>query len=411
MKFTELAIRNLKPQASRFEVLDDDIRGFCMRVTPNGAKSWVLNYKINTVRKRMTLGTYPLVSLKEARQAALAARKLLDQGLDPTQERDDARREEERRREQERQQITVAQLLDEYMERWAKPNKRSWREDERIIQHDLLPAMGKMKAKDVRRVDVVRMLDGIVDRGSPIQANRTFGVIRKAFNFGVQRGLLETTPIVGIQAPAANNRRERMLSESEMLAVWRGLADAAMEPITKTAIKLLLLTAQRSGEVAGMEWSEIDGPWWTIPGEKAKNGRPHRVFLSEQAREVLAGLDQETRFVIQSPRTTGPIVQTALSHAIRRNLAHFGVEHFTPHDLRRTTASHMTGMGISRLVVSKILNHVEQSITAVYDRHTYDAEKQTALEAWGRRLTALVEGRDEQNNGKIVRLGGQVRAG
>jgi integrase len=154
--------------------------------------------------------------------------------------------------------------------------------------------------------------------------------------------------------------------------------------------------------VVSAAWEEFDrvNGWWTIPAEKSKNKLPHRVPLSPLALEVLDQARKvcgESRYPFPSPRGDQPMAQIALGHALRKNLAVLGAGDFTPHDLRRTAASHMTGMGISRLVVSKILNHVERGITAVYDRHSYDAEKRQALEAWARKLEAIITGQARNN--------------
>jgi integrase len=193
-----------------------------------------------------------------------------------------------------------------------------------------------------------------------------------------------------------------VLTEEELREFWTRLNDARMDEGTRLALKLQLATAQRSGEVISSAWDEFDlvNGWWTIPAEKSKNKLPHRVPLSppalevlEQARKVCGG----SFYPFPSPRGDKPMAQIALGHALRKNLAVLGVGDFTPHDLRRTAASHMTGMGISRLVVSKILNHVERGVTAVYDRHSYDAEKRQALEAWGRKLQAIITGQAPSN--------------
>jgi integrase len=179
-----------------------------------------------------------------------------------------------------------------------------------------------------------------------------------------------------------------------------------MEKYTALALKLQLITAQRKGEVAGAEWVNFDlkGGWWTIPAEKSKNGFPHRVPLSPLAMETLNKLEELTgssRWLFPSPRDGQHIAETSVDHAVRVNAEHFAIDHFTPHDLRRTSASMMTASGIQRLTVSKILNHVESGVTAVYDRHGYDKEKRQALETWERKLTSILTGK---SSGKVIPL-------
>jgi integrase len=173
---------------------------------------------------------------------------------------------------------------------------------------------------------------------------------------------------------------------------------------TSLALKFQLVTAQRKGEVAAAEWAEMDlaSGWWTIPAEKSKNKLPHRVPLSPLAIGLLTLAKEaagNSPWVFPSPRDGGKkkIADTAIDRAVRNNRKIFGVDDFTPHDLRRTAASHMTGVGISRLVVAKILNHMESGITAVYDRHSYDPEKKRALDAWARVLDEIINGKAADN--------------
>jgi integrase len=165
----------------------------------------------------------------------------------------------------------------------------------------------------------------------------------------------------------------------------------------------MLLTAQRRGEVLSLRWQDIDGTWWTIPAEFAKNGRSHRVPLSPEAVAILARLREgaEGPWVFPSPTADGPIENP--QKAVQRLRTCANVRNLRLHDLRRTAASHMTGMGISRLTVQKLLNHAERDVTAVYDRHSYDPEKRTALEAWDRRLAEIVSG--ERHGAEVVPLG------
>jgi len=390
MKLTDLSLKNLKAKAERYEVWEEGRHGFGVRVTPKGHKSFIYMYRFGGKARRLTLGHYPAMSLAEARQAHADARTLLEKGFDPG-----AKAVSER--EEQRKAPTVADLAQEYLEKWAEVRKRerSIREDKRILDKDVLPAWGTLKALDITRRDVINLLDEIVDRGAPIMANRTLAVIRKMFNFAVTRDIVPVSPCVGVQAPAPEQQRDRVLTPDEIRALWQSLEVAKMAEGTKLALKLQLVTAQRKGEIVSAAWEEIDllEGWWTIPGEKSKNNLPHRVPLSPlavelfQAAKFIAG---DLPWVFPSPRGGKHITPEAIDHALRRPGSEALGFTFVPHDLRRTAASLMTGMGIPRLVVSKILNHVERGITAVYDRHTYDGEKRQALEKWSRKLKSII---------------------
>ena len=186
--------------------------------------------------------------------------------------------------------------------------------------------------------------------------------------------------------------------------MWHTL-DRPELPITtsiRLALKFQLITAQRKGEILGARRDEIDLDQriWTIPATRSKNGMPHRVPLSPLALAVLdqAGAGQEGEWLFRSSRTGRPITDEAVNHAMLKNSNLLGTGDATPHDLRRTAASHMTSLGISRLVVSKILNHAEPGVTAVYDRHSYDSEKRAALAAWGARLEEIIDARRSPQN-------------
>ena len=238
-------------------------------------------------------------------------------------------------------------------------------------------------------------------------ANRIRATLRKMFNWDILNEIVETNPVYLVPVPARDRRRDRILTEHEIKTVWKALDKEVKEAqkshrkrqaITAGSLKLRLLTGQRGGEVMSMEWNEIDGNWWTIPGNKTKNGLTHRVPLTPFALRIIEemkffaeGTGKKKRplsqFVFPSPIGDAPMANP--QKALERIHAATGVA-FRGHDLRRTAASMMTGMGIPRLTVSKILNHVEQGVTAVYDRHSYDKEKREALEEWGKRLMLIV---------------------
>jgi integrase len=403
MKFTDRSIQALKPHEKRYIEWKDGGNGLGIRITPSGRKSFIFMYRFDGRPRMMTLGVYPKTTLADAHQDQANALKLLEKGIDPGERRVEANQEA-------RKALTVKQLGDEYLEKWAKPRKRSWEEDKRILDKDVLPRWKHRRAKDITRRDVITLLDSIVDRGAPIAANKTLAVIRKMYNFAIGRDIVETTPCAAIPAPSKINQRDRVLSADEIKAFWNNLEEAEMSKEIRLALKLQLLTAQRRGEIATIAWNDVDSEsgWWTIPAERSKNTLPHRVPLSSQATailEELKALNPESSWVFPSPRgKKTPVTADSLTKALSRNFDKLKTEHFSPHDLRRTAASQMTAMGISRLVVSKILNHVESGITAVYDRHSYDKEKRQALDAWGRQLDTIIKGKDEESEDKVVEL-------
>ena len=404
MQFTEKYITALKSKEQRYDIREKSGNGFGLRVFPSGEKSFIFFYTFEGRKRRMTLGSYPALTLAEARHGHRKALSMLENGRDPgftkQMQKIDARISP-----------TVDELVKEYLEKWAKPRKRSWREDERILNKDVVTSFGKRKAKDVTKRDILLLLDKIKERNSPIAANRTLACVRRMFNFAVERDIISVSPCLSVKAPANENRRDRVLSEEEILLFWRGLDDAPMSPGTKLALKFQLTTAQRKGEVVSAEWSDINlnSSWWIIPANKSKNKISHRIPLSSLAIQLLQEVklhSNNSRFLFPSPIGDSHVTGSAVDHALRKCIINLKkwheeykeIEAFTPHDLRRSAATRMSELGIFRLVISKLLNHVERSFTSIYDRHTYDKEKKIALELWAKKLDSIINGVEVKNN-------------
>ncbi|MEW6490548.1 MAG: integrase arm-type DNA-binding domain-containing protein [Thermodesulfobacteriota bacterium] len=421
---TDAKVRTAKPEpGKRLELGDGAGSGLILRVTETGAKSWVYRYRFGDGRQKLTIGPYPAVSLAEARAEADKARALVAKGIDPAAEKQRERLAAQAAREADRLATTLEKLADDFVEKYGKARKRSWQEDKRYLDNDVEPVLGKLKARDVTRAHVRELLRAKVDAGAPIAANRLLAVLRKMFGWAVEEGILDENPCAGIKAPAKKVSKDRVLTPDELRRVWRLLEPptprrkddpapkgpaVAMSPEVRRALRAILVTGQRPGEVAGMTWEEIEGTWWTIPGERAKNGLSHRVHLSKLALEVLG--PRGTGYVFPSPRPKegrpGHVQINAIAQAVRLNQAAFGIPAWTPHDMRRSAASHMAGIGVSPFTVERVLNHTLQGVQAVYNRHSYDAEKREALNRWGAHLGRILAGKGEA---KVIQLraGGQ----
>jgi integrase len=248
-------------------------------------------------------------------------------------------------------------------------------------------------------------LDGIVERGSPVTANRPLSWLRRTCSWAIERGLIDANPCAGIKAPAAETARDRVLSDDELKAVWQ--ASDAFEPVYAGLVKLLILTGQRLREVAGMTWREVDlgAKLWTLPAARAKNNREHTVPLSDLAVEILRALPRidDSDLVLT---LTGRVPVSAVSNIKSRLDARMPPD--TPpwvlHDIRRTVASGMARLGVNIAVVEKLLNHVSGSfagIVGVYQRHSFSDEKRAAMAAWARHVEVLASG---EAAGNIVEL-------
>ena len=396
LKFTARGIEAIKPPKSgQVDYWDAGLPGFILRVSYGGKKAWCVSYRHEGRKRRLTLGTYPALSLADARVKAGDALREVAHSKDPAADKE-AYREAE----------TFGELANLFLEKHSKKSKKSWRVDERAFKRDLLPRFRHRRASSISRKEVIRLLDDIVDRGAPIQANRTLEILRKMYNWAMSRDIVEANPCAGVARPAEEHQRDRVLTDDEIKVVWNALDH---EPPDVAAIfRLRLLTVQRGQEVTTIRHQDIDpkSRWWTIPPEQSKNNLAHRVPLSSQAWAVLEPFyndaPADTVWLFPAPRANGP--KRHLWRHMKSIRERSGVD-FVPHDFRRTGASLMTGMRIGRLTVSKLLNHVETGVTAVYDRHSYDREKREALEAWGAHVEEIVAGeRSAAADEKVVPL-------
>jgi len=385
-KLTKRLIDSLKAPREPFALIwDDELGGFCVRIMASGIKTYLLDYRDRHGRQhRIKIARHGVLTCEEARNQAKQILAGIAKGGDPIAERETARGA-----------VTFRTLAEDYI-RFRCAEKKSGPEDARMIRRELLPHWGRRLARDVSRRDVMTLADEIKKRRAPVMANRTLSLIRRLYNFGLDRELVESNPAARVKPPALEKSRERVLDNAEIKALWHGLDKLPGFPGTRLALKLILATAQRPGEIAALRWEEIDAEGvWTIPAERAKNGRAHRVPLSPLALKLLHSLEAGKEGpAFPSPLDPGrPITRASLAHLLNRGREILAMEHFTPHDLRRTAGSKMSEMGVSRLVLSRILNHTDKGITSVYDRHGYDEEKRAAIEAWGAKLSDIVAGR------------------
>lgn len=379
-KLTDRTVAALKPPSGgQVDYFDDNPRCFGVRVNAGGRKSFFVMYRFEGRLRRYTLGPYPALKLGEARKKAKDALHDAAHGKDPAVAR-----------AHERKAIRFSALGREYMERHAKVKKRSWQEDERILDVELVPHLGGRTAKNIERRDIQRLIDAIARRPAPVQANRTLALVRKIYNFGIEKDLVSDNPCRGVPRPAAENERERVLTDDEIRRFWRA---SATEPDDICgAFRLFLLTGQRHTEVLQMEQEELDlgAQVWVLPGRRTKNGLVHSVPLPDLAMTILRGLDvgsDDRRWVFESSRKSGP--RRTLQKPLARIRTAAKIDDFRIHDLRRTMASKLTSAGVPRQTVARLLNHAERDVTRVYDRYSYDREKREAMEIWAAELLRL----------------------
>lgn len=393
-RWTDAAARAAKPGRDRRVIWGPS--GLGLRITPSGRRTWVFLYRRSGRARWQTLGRYPRVGVAEVHRRHAAALAHLAGGTDPADLALGA--------SQDGAELSVAFLVELYLERYAKVRKRSWAEDQRLLRKDVLPRFGGRRAGGLRRRDVIAMLDEIVARKAPVTANRVLAVLRRVYNWAIGRELVASSPCLQVARPWREQSRERYLSLPELEALVRALhgqvEGCQFSPSERLALLFMLATGQRPGEVAGARWMEMDvvSGWWTIPAERTKNRHVHAVPLSTFARETLGGalLADGPQFVFFRGDSSKRMPSDALGRAMARNRKALGLVDVHPHDLRRTVATQLAAAGTPRVIVARVMNHADKSITQVYDRHVYAEEMRVALETWGRKLAALAAEEEER---------------
>lgn len=397
IKLTKRIVEAAEPAETDQYLWDADVKGFGLKITPTGRKTFLLQYRIagrSSTTERYTIGLHGSPwTVEKARNEALQLLARVKAGHSPA-----AERRQERKREPDAPRLVRA-IAVQFLERHAKPKNRDWAKTQYILDREVLPAWGDREIAEVTRADVIALLDKIVDRGAPIHANRTLAVVRGLFNWAISRGLIERSPAAGVKAPGDEVARDRVLSEDELRAVWQAASETPYP--FGPFLQLLILTAQRRDEVAGLRRSEIDeaAAMWTLPRERAKNDRAHEVPLSPMALEILSAIPRvEGCDLVFSTNGTSPISGFSKAKARLDKASKVGLseaDEWRIHDIRRTVTTHLARMNFPPHVVDKILNHVSGTIggvAAVYNRHSYVSERRQALDAWANRLQSIVEG-------------------
>ena len=411
LNLTDRFVANCKPKdGKQTDFFDAHTSGLSLRVSKNGKRTWSLVFTApRGTRARLTLGHYPQTSLVSARTLATEALGLLDEAKDPRTMVSP----------QAAATVTVALLCESYLEKHVRPNLRTAGNFEQRLKKNVLPLIGPVRLVDLHKRDINRVVDGVLRRGSKIEANRTFEALRAMLNWAMRRGDLDRNPMAGMTKPAQeNSSKERFLNDDEIRHMWNALPQAlAQSKACQRIIKLQLLTGQRVGEVAGMRRDELDlvKAIWSLPGSRTKNASAHTVPLSKSSLEVIVqalnDAGERAQFVFPSPATEGDGDTEERSinpHAVGRTLlrAHeptkqhpegrFGMVPFSSHDLRRTCLTHLAQLGVAPITIATVANH--RSVTkagvtfANYVHYDYQREVRAALEQWAERLVGIVEG-------------------
>jgi integrase len=409
---TEPLLASAKPDPSkRREIPDAKVTGLYFIVQPSGAKSFAARYRVDGKSIKHTLGSYPALSLKAARKKALEAIADAGRGRDP------ATLKRAAKRAALAQQDTVGSVAEAYLARLD--GRASWRyEAGRLIGREILPVLGAVPIADLMKREVRKkvraLLRGIVERGSPIIANRVLAVLKRLASFAVEEEMLDLNPLAPLRPLSKENRRGRVLEEPELRLVWQAFGSA---PFPHGPIgKLLLLTIARRGEVADLSWRELDlaAATWKLPAERAKNGQSCVIPLSEPALELLKELSHfdgtDRVFAVNGKSLEGSFsrAKRGLDAAITAANGGEPIPSWTLHDLRRSVATHMQKLGVRWEVIEACLNHIgkgRSGVAGIYQRHGFEDEKRAALDAWAKRLGEIVAGREPESNVVALRAG------
>lgn len=400
------------PLAGQRFIFDDHRdapRGFGLRITAAGGKAFILRYSVDGRERRKTIGDWPTWSLEAARAEAHDLLRGISKGNDPL--------EAKRRR---REEPTVKELAGDWLAKHAS-GLRSESAIRGYIENDLLPKIGNMKVSDVRRRDVIEVVEAKAER-TPRAAAQLLLYARRMMDFATDRDFIPANPLAGLKPssikvkgkrdPLRSVVRGRVLDAEEIKSFWQGVEKCGLHRLTALCLKMVLVTGQRPGEVAAMHEGEINGRVWTIPANRrGKTDTAHSVYLTDTSLALVAAAKTEIQrlgerrkepwggFIFEAVPGR-PITTAALCRAVDRSHIAMGAKdvqpwgRWTPHDLRRTMRTGLSACRVRPDIAELTIGHTKRGIVAVYDQHGFEAERRAALEAWEARLLRIAAGQD-----------------
>ena len=380
-RLTPKTIDALPPAVNkRYEVHDQLLPGLHLRVSATGGKVFYVSKRVNGQMKRIWIGTWPILTLHEARDKARNILRSIELG----------RYVEKAPHEEEQRMMTLGEVVPQFIELYAKQRTKDWKGSERVLLK--FSSLFSRSIDQIKRADVVRVLDTIIAGGAPTRANRALAAIKKLMNWCIDRGMIETSPVAHLKPPTKETARERVLSEAELKTCWR-MAELEGFPFAQ-CVQLMMLTGQRRGEVSGMRWSELDleQSLWSLPSTRVKNSTAHIVPLAPLAVDILKSVPrfQNSDFVFT---TTGTTPISGFGRLKERLDAAFAdAEDWRFHDLRRTMATNMAMLRVAPHIIEAVLNHksgIVSGVAAIYNRHAYLDEKREALELWAKKVEEM----------------------
>jgi integrase len=387
-KFTDPYIKSLRSRDKTYRETEGN--GFYIRVTPQNKRAWLYRYYYAKADHSITLGYYPTMSLGQARAAYQALFELWQSGVDP---------KAHIAKLEEAKTDTVQKLVMGWYSNYILKERKQPLQIKQLIDADIIPLLGSIELAKLSPALVTTSLDKIVKRGSPVHANKVLATLKQAFSYGVRRGAMTENPAMLLQARdigGIEKPRDRYLTTDEIktLLLFLDSNNNRMSLQTKLAIKIILHTGIRTGELRLATWSEFDyqNSLWTIPKEHTKQGEMMRIHLTEPVKTMFRELQAGSvcKYVL-SAKECEPISLKALSRAINRIQERVGVPHWTAHDLRRSFCTQLgETLLVDPVVIEKCLGHKMPKIMATYNKNEMLSQRKEALTRWSQYLENLL---------------------
>ena len=389
---TDTSIRNAKPKEKPYKLADSG--GLYLLVTPNGSRLWRLKYRVGGIEKLLSFGSYPQVSLKEARDKAFEAKQGLSSGIDPSQTK-----------KAQKASASGADSFEAVAREWFGKFSTGWAPGHaerviRLLERDVFPWIGLRPVREITAPELLAVLRRIEARGAVDTAHRARQTAGAVFRYAVATGRAERDPsgdLRGAIPPARGGHMAAVTDSQKLGGLLRAIDAYEGGLIVRCALRLAPLVFVRPGELRAMEWAEVsvERGEWVIPGQKMKMKREHIVPLSKQALEILEEIRPFTgagRYVFPTPTSSNrPLSDMALLTALRR----MGItkEEATVHGFRATASSLLNAQGWPSDVIERQLAHVEKNqVRAAYNRHDYLPERRKMMQSWSDYLGELKSG-------------------
>jgi integrase len=381
--------RQARKKLIGFNVWDTTDHGLVLRVQPTGHCSFRFFYPMGRAKRWVKIGSLGKITLEDVRTKVSELRLKVRQGEDPAANLTNTG-------------DTFEALARRYVREWSEKHNKSWRQAAGLVDRYLIPCWGKLAASSISRKEVNRLHGSIT---APVLANQVLAAASAVFSWGIKQDIISVNPCHGVERNKTTER-ERVLTDSELPLFWEAFDDAGL--IKSSALKVILLTGQRPGEVSHMRMEHIRDGWWEMPGEPVpalgwpgtKNGKTHNVWLTEPVREIIAELSDGSDSGYVFSENGRPV--DGLDEAMRLICKRLGVsDRVRPHDLRRTFSTRVAAL-FDPMIMDRLINHKEGGVRRVYNRHHYRPENQRVMEAVATHIMGLAHGREQDS--KVVAL-------